>query len=281
MALVKLNYFSRTLGMCMSLDVILPEKSQGIGVQTGDGWDGTEPLAALYLLHGTSDDQTIWQRRTSIERYVADKKLAVIMPTTHLGAYTNQQYGFRYFDYVAKEVPETCRTYFNLSSDREKNFVGGLSMGGYGALKIGMRCADSFGYAIGLSSGCDRLSMLAEKAKAFRSLSELETHRSEFTEGEYQQALLFFLNFGSPERYLASEEDNLFQIAESRTKQGLVMPKIWMVCGTEDFALKPNREFHAHLERLGVPHDYHEAPGIHDWLFWDTHIQEALEWLPL
>lgn len=143
MALVDFKYFSPALGMQTALTIVLPEMAQGIGVG-GAREESDAPIPALYLLHGTSDDQTIWQRRTSIERYVAEKRLAVVMMTTHLGAYTNQQYGFRYFDFVAKEVPQVCARYFNLSRRREEKFVAGLSMGGYGALKIGLALPEDF-----------------------------------------------------------------------------------------------------------------------------------------
>ncbi|MGI6199527.1 MAG: alpha/beta hydrolase [Christensenellales bacterium] len=281
MALIRLNSFSQTLGMGMELEVILPEKQQGVGVDTKGGWDGREELAALYLLHGTTDDQTIWQRRTSIERYVADKKLAVVMPCTHLAAYTNQQYGYAYFDYIAQEVPALCQTYFPISAAREKNFIGGLSMGGYGALKIGIRCGDRFSHAIGLSAGCDRLSMLPEAALDCDGIEALAARRESMDAKTYQRCLQFFLNFGSPKAFAASKEDNLFNLTRDRVERGAPMPEIFMTCGTEDFALDPNRRYHALLDELGVRHTYYEAPGVHEWAYWDHHIQKALAWLPL
>lgn len=108
MALVDFKYFSPALGMQTALTIILPENTQGIGVG-GLQEKSDAPIPALYLLHGTSDDQTIWQRRTSIERYVAEKRLAVVMMTTHLGAYTNQQYGFRYFDSSRRRCRRSAR----------------------------------------------------------------------------------------------------------------------------------------------------------------------------
>ena len=201
MALLQVNFFSQILGMAMTMDVILPEGSQGIGVNARPVWDGEEELPVLYLLHGTSDDHTIWQRRTSIERYVADKKLAVVMPNAHISAYTNQRFGFRFFDFVAEEVPAFCQKYFKISPQWEKNFIAGLSMGGYGALKIGMRCADRFGYAAGLSSGCERMAMLPPQAAGAGSLAELELLKPEMTPEAYQAAIQFFVNFGSPQEY--------------------------------------------------------------------------------
>ena len=69
MALFQVKFFSETLGMCTSVNVILPQKIHGIGVEGSSGTKDRYPV--LYLLHGASDDHTIWLRRTNIERYVA------------------------------------------------------------------------------------------------------------------------------------------------------------------------------------------------------------------
>ena len=134
MALLHVDFFSDALGMCTAMDVILPEKTRGqIGME-GRGAEGKCPT--LYLLHGMSDDHTIWQRRTSIERYVADKALAVVMPTTHLGWYTDMYIGYKYWTFISQELPAICRRFFPMMSDRrEDTFAAGLSMGGYGAFK--------------------------------------------------------------------------------------------------------------------------------------------------
>ena len=101
-----------------------------------------------------SDDHTIWQRRTSIERYAAEKGLCVVMPTTHLGWYTDMYIGYNYFTYITKELPEICRGFFpNLSPRREDTYAAGLSMGGYGALKCGLRAGETFSRVASLSGG--------------------------------------------------------------------------------------------------------------------------------
>ena len=281
MAFVDFKYFSPVMGMQMNIGIILPEVFQGIGVQ-GAGEENNAPIPALYLLHGTSDDQTIWHRRTSIERYVSDKRLAVVMMTTHLGAYTNQQYGFRYFDYVAKEVPEICARYFNLSRKREEKFIAGLSMGGYGALKIGLRLPEEFSVVGGLSAGCDRLGILPDAVKGLSGIEELREKKDELDPRVYGSAMNFFMNFGSPAEFEKNEDDNLFLVAEKAKASGKELPKLIIRCGTEDkLALGPNRRFKAHLDALGIENDYAEFPGIHSWEFWDTHIQYVLEQLPL
>ena len=281
MAFVDFKYFSPVMGMQMNIGIILPEVSQGVGVE-GAGKDTNAPIPTLYLLHGTSDDQTIWHRRTSIERYVSDKRMAVVMMTTHLGAYTNQKYGFRYFDYVAKEVPEICARYFNLSRKREEKFIAGLSMGGYGALKIGLALPDEFSVVGGLSAGVDRLGHLPEAMRKMKSIEEFRTMKDELDPRAYANWMNFFLNFGSPAEFAKSEDDNLFLVAEKAKASGKKLPKLIIRCGTEDkLAIEPNRRFKKHLDDLGIENDYAEFPGIHSWEFWDTHIQYVLEQLDL
>lgn len=281
MAFVDFKYFSPVMGMQMNIGVILPEVYQGVGVEGAAG-DENKPIPTLYLLHGTSDDQTIWHRRTSIERYVSDKRMAVVMMTTHLGAYTNQKYGFRYFDYVAKEVPEICARYFNLSRKREEKFIAGLSMGGYGALKIGLALPDEFSVVGGLSAGVDRLGHLPEEMRKLKSIEEFRTMKDKLDPRAYANWMNFFLNFGSPAEFAESEEDNLFLLAEKAKASGKALPKLIIRCGTEDkLAIEPNRRFKKHLDDLGIENDYAEFPGIHSWEFWDTHIQYVLSQLEL
>ncbi|MBR5681136.1 MAG: esterase family protein, partial [Clostridia bacterium] len=83
MAFLEFNFFSDVLGMAMSMNVVLPQRTRGnIGVNPGEAG---ETFPTLWLLHGMSDDHTIWMRRTSIERYAEEHGIAVVMPTTYLG----------------------------------------------------------------------------------------------------------------------------------------------------------------------------------------------------
>ena len=144
MALLHVNFFSDVLGMCAEMDVILPQQTSGqIGME-GRAADGK--YKTMYLLHGLSDDQTTWQRRTSIERYVSGLGIAVVMPTTHLGFYTDTTYGVRYWTYVSQELPRICREFFpRMSEKREDTLAAGLSMGGYGAWKLALGAPETFG----------------------------------------------------------------------------------------------------------------------------------------
>ena len=162
MPLIHCNFFSHALGMCVSMDVILPLSKWQSGAQAD-----TAPCPTLYLLHGYSDDHTIWQRRTSIERYVDPLNLAVVMPTVHLSFYTDMAVGLPYWTFLSEEVPYAARSMFNLSAAREDNFAAGLSMGGYGAFKLALARPDAIVMHPGpMNRGVEIHSAVADGAQA-------------------------------------------------------------------------------------------------------------------
>src|SRR3954464_521265 len=159
MAHLRCDFFSEELSLSTSMTVLLPQRTPTpIGI-TGRTVGGAPPV--LYLLHGLSDDDSIWLRRTSIERYVAPLGLAVVMPQVHRSFYTDEAAGGRYWTFLSEELPDLVATFFRLSARREDTFVAGLSMGGYGALKWGLRHPDRFAAAASLSGAVD-LAVLEE-----------------------------------------------------------------------------------------------------------------------
>ena len=159
MAFAEFNFYSKSLQMDVQVSLILPEKVQGVGSAPAIRY-GNFPV--LYLLHGTSGDHTDWERWTSIERYAAKKGLAVVMPAAQLSAYTNMVHGERYFDYIAYELPEKISKLLPISCCREDTYLCGLSMGGYGALKIGLTLPENYA-AIGTLSNGNHAYMAAGK----------------------------------------------------------------------------------------------------------------------
>ncbi len=256
MALMHVNFFSDVLGMCMQMDVIIPQRTSGqIGME---GVDGGNSYPTLYLLHGMSDDHTIWQRRTSIERYANDLGIAVVMPTTHLGWYTDMKYGGKYYTYIAKELPKICRDFFpKMSPRREDTFAAGLSMGGYGAFKLGINCSETFGAVASLSGVLD------------------------ITMRDWNNNDQFWINiFGQAEEVAGSEND-LIHMASKLKDSGKPVPKFYMWCGTEDFLYGQNIKMRDHLNSLGFDLTYEESEGDHQWKYWDAKIQDILKWLPI
>lgn len=256
MALIHCDFSSETLGMACSMCVILPQQTTAqIGM---DSVAGTGKHPTLYLLHGLSDDHTIWQRRTSIERYVADKGIAVVMPAVGRSWYTNMVHGLNYWDFISEEVPALAQQFFPLSDRREDNFVAGLSMGGYGAFKLALRCPEKFAAAASLSGALN----IARRA-----------------EGDEPDWNHEFANiFGDPKNMVGSEND-LFHLASELVKSGAPAPRLFQACGTEDFLHEDNQKFRDHAAKIGLDVTYEDGPGTHNWGFWDQWIQRVLDWM--
>lgn len=254
MALLHVNTYSKVLEQHISFDVLLPTDKEN-----NDNLDKKYPT--LYLLHGLSDDHTVWQRWSSLELQLGNMPLAVVMPTTLRGFYTDMKYGPKYFTYISEELPAICEKMFPLSTRREDRFAAGLSMGGYGAFKLGLRCADRFAAVASLSGALDAVES-TEEAFDYRALL-----------GDYR------LIFGEKGEAIGSEDD-LFAMAERAAKEKKELPKFFMWCGVEDKLYRENRLFNERFgDALGV--EYHEGDGGHEWKMWDQHIADVLNWLPL
>ena len=245
MALFHSNFYSDILGMQSNADVILPDRP-----------DPSRKMPVLYLLHGLSDDHTIWQRRTSIERYASSYYLAIVMPNAHRSFYTDMKAGRRYFAYMTEELPSLMESFFSLSNKREDRFVAGLSMGGYGAFKMAINLPGR--YAAGAS-----LSGVLDIAGAW-------ARNSDFFPDVFGDSVV-----NPPDNVLAAV-DKL--VADTPKKQ---WPKLFQFCGTDDFLYEDNVNFQAYVKKAGLPVTYREGPGGHDWAVWDARIQEVLAWLPL
>ena len=251
MAFIELHFFSESLQMQAEAWVIMPQRQNRGEIGKDPLKDGgAEKYKCLYLLHGLSDDHTIWLRRTSIERYADRYGICVVMPCAHRSFYTDMKYGLKYYTYVAKELPEKIREFLNVSDKREDNFVAGLSMGGYGALKIGLRECDRFCACAGLSSAIDMNARLIRPG--------------------------FIPIFG--ENGIVPADDDLFRLAEKR-KNDPDKPRIYLAVGLEDGLYAENQEMRKTLEADGYDLTYRESHGVHSWEFWDEYICYVLEWM--
>ncbi|NLI52697.1 MAG: esterase family protein [Clostridiales bacterium] len=279
MAWLEVHFYSHVLGLSCAMNVILPEPAQGVGTDAS-GWDGERELPVLYLLHGVSDDHTIWMRRTSIERYAAGKQLAIVMPAVHRSYYSNQKCGYDYLKFIGEELPLICRRFFRISSKREDNFVAGLSMGGYGAMKVGLNYPDRYGAVASMSGILDIASVGKERGYDLVCDGErMEKLRATDREN-YLKAMDFRMNFGTLEEFKDSENDLSFLLGKA-VAEGVTLPKLFISMGTEDFLYQTNVSFRKELDQHRVKYDYLELPGRHEWGVWDFCIQKVLEWLPL
>ncbi len=279
MAWLEAHFYSNVLGLSCAMNVLLPEPAQGVG-SDASGWDGESELPVLYLLHGVSDDHTIWMRRTSLERYAAGKRLAIVMPAVHRSYYSNQKYGYDYLKFIGEELPQICRRFFRISARREDNFVAGLSMGGYGAMKVGLNYPDRFGAAASMSGILDIASVGRQRGYDL-VCDEQRMEQLRRTDREnYLKAMDFRMNFGTLEDFQGSEND-LAYLLDKAAAEGTVLPRLFISMGTEDFLYQTNVTFRQELDRHMVPYEYLEVPGRHEWGVWDDCIQKVLNWLPI
>lgn len=248
------HFFSNVLGIQTQAYVLLPDPN--VMPQQGG-----VPLPVLYLLHGLSDDHTMWMRQTRVEQYARKYRMAIVMPAANLSFYTDMVHGAQYFTFVSQELPQVMEAYFPLSKDREGRFAAGLSMGGYGALKLGLRCPERYGAVASLSG-------------------PLELEKSYDSETRQSDGFLRNLDniFGGADA-LKAGEDNLALLAERMEATPEKAPRMYVACGERDFLFGANEHF---IQRFGksLRIEYHTEPASsHTWDCWDQELQRVLRWL--
>lgn len=242
MSWCQVAWSSKVLRKQIGMNVILPDV-------------GEPPFPVYYLLHGLSDDHTTWQRRTRIEWYVRQLPLIVVMPDGLRGFYTNHEHGPAYATYLAEELPAFIERNFPARGDRGGRCVGGLSMGGYGALRLALGYPDRYVSANSHSGAV------------------MFGHDALLKDDGLFQPYEFTPMVGEEP---GGSDHDLYALA-AKVVQSVQPPALRIDCGTEDFLLKPNRAFVADLKRIGYAHTYAEYPGSHSWDYWDLHVQEALQ----
>ena len=244
MALLTIQFPGQSIGKQTAMHVILPP--------------GKGPFPVLYLLHGLSDDYTIWLRRTSIERYVEGRNLMVVMPDGGRSFYCNdgRPGGPAYEDHIARDVVGFVDNTFRTIAGRRGRAIAGLSMGGYGAVMLAMRHPELFSVACSHSGAVTFMhaALIGTPPAVHPDVGALAASLP--TDGHYD---LFALAQG---------------VGPARSR-----PALRLDCGRDDFLLKDNRAFHAHLKKAGYRHTYREYPGAHSWDYWDEHIRESIAFI--
>ena len=243
MAFLELTLSSAVLQMHTSVRVILPD--------TGD----LSKVPAIYLLHGLTDNCTGWTRYTACELYAREHGVALILPEVQRSFYIDGVHGLNYFTYVSQELPREMHRIFGLSTQREKNFVMGLSMGGYGALKCALTHPQNYAGAASFSGVCDIASF-------FGSVSQ----------GNMDRELPALLGDGRE----VGPENDLFRLLEAQDPAAL--PPIYTACGEQDPMYPMNRAFAEALKNQGAVHRFDHRAGDHCWRFWDQAFQDALSY---
>ncbi len=236
MAIFRCTFRSMMLANDTNLNIVLPDKR-------------LHPPKVLYLLHGYQQHFGSWLNQTSLIRYAAGKNLAIIMPDGGRSFYTDMTTGENYYSYIVKELPRFLRGQLGLAPEKGDTAVAGLSMGGYGALKIGLRNPDSFGMIGAFSPACDIVRIAKENPLLSRAIC-----------GDME---------------LSGSENDVFHLAREASGKDNT-PEIFHYCGSEDFLIDENHRFRDLALGLDLPYAYIEEPGEHDWEKWDPWIKDFI-----
>ena len=219
----------------------------------------------LILLHGYSGDSTDWLYNSAAADFSLKYNLAVVMPSGGIGFYVDKKAtGHQYCRFIGEDLIQYLRETFGLAQNREDTYIGGLSMGGFGALHTGFMYPDTFGGVMALSS-----------ALIIHGLKNMKPDMPDPVMANYEY---YVDTFGDLSKAEASDHNP--EVLFTRNKEnGVENPRIYMACGTEDFLLENNRRMHLFLEEEKIPHRYYESAGNHDMVFWNEYIQKAVEWM--
>lgn len=222
MGTATIQFHSEALGKSTSYNVILPEYGEG-------------PFPVLLQLHGLTDDCHSWIQRSNIVRHAADYPIVIVLPDGGTSAYLNWNDAGRlgrqsYEDLIVTDITNHVKRHLHVTDGPWA--IGGLSMGGYGALRLGLKYHERF-------------------ASIWAHSSKIDWRNSE-------------MNFSM----LASPDDVDLEILASAVQSLERQPVISFDCGVDDYLIEENRAFHAHLEKIGLEHHYAEHPGEHDCSWW-------------
>lgn len=262
MAVFQTTFFSNTLHRLTEMTLILPlEENKGLPpeLQRKD----TGPMKVVMLLHGFSGNHNDWLYGSRIQALAMQHQLAVVCPSGENSFYVDDAHRDALYEQYLCEVLAFVQKTFPVSKARENTYIGGLSMGGYGAMRNGLKHPELFGGIIALSSA-----LITDKLAA----------QTEQSDNPMATAAYYDHVFGKPQDILGSDRDPK-ALAKRLVESNAPRPTIFMACGTEDFLFAENNDFSAYLDSVGLSHTYLTGPGVHDWAFWDAYIEKALDQL--
>jgi S-formylglutathione hydrolase FrmB len=287
------QFFSAALGADKHLMVYLPPSYD---------LDPARRFPVAYYLHGLSGSETDWLSKGSID-VAADSifaagapEMILVMPDGDDGWYTTWVDQFdvkscadtlhtesadrycvphqRYDDYVARDVVHFIDEHYRTRADRAHRGIGGLSMGGYGAIELAFRYSDVFSAAASHSGVLSPMYVgahpFAEPVKYGATSEEIRPATGSFW-SRYQ-------HFWGTDIALWQANDPA-HAAERLLQSGKPMPALFIDCGRDDGFVDQNRALHFELTRLKIAHSYAEWPGAHTWRYWSTHVRESLVWM--
>lgn len=263
MAVLSINYFSKALSKAAEFQMVFPNDLPPEMTVNNPAYH--RGMKTFYLLHGFSGNSKDWLMGSSIQDVAVKYNLAVVMPSGDNSFYLDGKgTGRAYGKFVGEELVEYVRNTFHLSDKKEDTYIGGYSMGGFGAIHTGFAYPETFGGIFALSS--------ALIIHAIKGIQE------GFEDGmaDYDYYRYIFGNLDVVE----DSRNNPEVLVKDLLANKVNTPRLYMACGTEDFLIENNREFHQYLKGKNFKDmRYEEGKGAHDWGFWDAYLEPAVSWL--
>ncbi|AKD39028.1 XynC protein [Pasteurella multocida subsp. multocida OH4807] len=225
-----IDVYSQSMNKNIPVTVVLP-----------DGYANTQKYSTIYTLHGWSGNNRNYPEKTDLGELADKYNVIYVSPDGNYDSWyldSELKKASKYYTFVSKELVDYIDKHYATHAVKEQRAITGLSMGGFGALYIGIKNQDVFGQMGSMSGGVN-----IEQFKNNWGISAVVNDRwSDYNIKDLAHGLLF-------------------------TKSHLIID-----CGIDDFFIEPNRELHRKLLDLNVPHQYTEKPGGHSWVYWKDSI---------
>lgn len=264
MALMETHYYSFSMGSNITLNVFVPtpgSSEQIVEMNQNEKYDYEKGLPVLYLLHGAYGDAFSWVRYSNIDRYAQDHGIVVVMASAENSFYQDLQSGKKYKTFFTEELPTFIQNVFPVSKDREKTYIAGFSMGGYGAWFLGLSRPDLYSKAASMSGALDIAGLYNATVSGVNDNNPFSWEDC----------------FGDPSKLAGSDRD-LFALYDRDVANGCV-PKLYQAVGFDDFLYQSNVYVRDEFNKRGAQLTYEEGKGGHDWDFWDEHVKHVLDWI--
>lgn len=263
MATGKFSFYSLSLNRSTSFNIVLPNDLPPIMKQGNKNYE--REMKTLILLHGFSGTDDDWVIQGNAATLAGMYNMAVITPNGYNSFYLDKEAtGNQYGTFIGQELLDYCIRTFGLSDKKEDTFIGGYSMGGFGALHVALQFPDRFSKVMALSSALiiHQIAGMKEDA-AFDGMANYQYYRDAF--GDLDK--------------LEETENNPEVLVRNLKAAGKSIPDIYMAIGTEDFLYQNNQQFLAFLKEEDVTVTYEEGPGNHDFDFWSKYAIKGIEWM--
>ncbi|MBQ8604643.1 MAG: hypothetical protein IJ410_07355 [Oscillospiraceae bacterium] len=260
MAFISSSVYSHRLRQEISIDLYLPNDYTA-------GRTVTQPQGIIYFLHGLGRSQQYFKELSATSRYCRDNQLAVVYINAPQSFYVDMAHGMRYFTYITEELPQLLKSLYGLEFPREKIFLAGLSMGGYGTWKIGLSRPDMFGAIAPMSAPCN-----------MKLVGKLLVQRK--AAGKMNEDYMAFFNAFGDDMDIKDEDDIYYLLKQLSRLPAEQQPRIRMMCGKQDELIsifKQNAALDEYIRTLNLAdYKFWKWDGAHEYSFWDRAILHAI-----